>query len=307
MYSNIRMGTRNSPMAIAVAEYAKVLINRSNDSVLIDISSYTSDGDRITGSLADFGGKGTFVKDLEKRLLNNEIDCAIHALKDIPGDVQMHDALMLIAFLPREDARDALVLRSGISEERLLLDDGLIIGTSAPRRQAALARLYPKVTFQLSRGNVNTRIQKLDSGQYDALVLSGAGLERVGLGNRISRLFDKNEILPAIGQGILCLQIRKSDQERYSFLRSINNSWSENAAKAERTILFELKGNCHSAIAAHCSLNGDNIELCSTVFAAKHDDNISVVVSSEIKDCDFYGLGVRAAAALISKGANALL
>lgn len=306
--NKLRLGTRKSPMAAAVAEHARNLIQNSVAFIDVDIFHFVSDGDKIDGDLKNFGGKGTFIKDLEARLLRDEIDCAIHALKDIPGDVPMHDDLMLVAFLPREDARDALVLRKGITEEQLRMKNGAIIGTSAPRRQAAVRHLFPNASSLLVRGNVNTRMKKLDDGLFDALILSGAGLERVGFRQRISRYFEDTEILPAVGQGILCIQIKKINAEKLAFLTKINSKWSEQAATAEREILFSLKGNCHSAIAAHCKLKKDNsIVLTASVFDQNSSKSISTVITATDNTCDYRALGQEAAHKLINLGASSLL
>ncbi len=303
-----KLGTRQSPMAISVAQFAKKQIEKQQSHFKIDINTFVSEGDRITGDLKMFGGKGTFIKDLETRLLSKEIDCAIHALKDIPGDIPMHEDLCIIAFFEREDPRDAMILREGISENYLHEKEGCIIGTSAPRRQAQLKKLFPKAQCKLTRGNVNTRLKKLDNGDYDCLVLSAAGLVRIGFKDRINKFFSLKEMIPAVGQGILCLQIRKADISRLSFLKTVNNAWSENAAKAERAILHSLNGNCHSAIAAHCEqINNSTIQLSSAVFNCNTGDLVQSIIKEEFSPCDFYEMGIKSANELKIAGAVELL
>lgn len=307
-HPKLRLGTRRSPMAIAVAESAERLIKAVAPTIDVEICPHVSEGDRIKGDLKLFGGKGTFIKDLERRLLNGEIDCAIHALKDIPGDVAMHEDLMLVAFLPREDPRDALVLRNGLTENELYAQDLIKIGTSAPRRQAAAKRLFPNCIVELSRGNVNTRLNLLDAGAHDALILSGSGLGRVGFEHRVTRLFTQSEILPAVGQGILVIQIRREDFNRCSYLRAINNQDSENAAVAEREVLAQLRGNCHSAIAAHCStLEGGGHQLIASVFDSASDDLLTATMELPPGAHDFALLGAQVAKKLIEAGCEKYL
>ncbi|ANT54774.1 porphobilinogen deaminase [Mesorhizobium amorphae CCNWGS0123] len=295
-------------MAIVVAGTAERLIKAVEPRIEVEICPFVSEGDLIKGDLKLYGGKGTFIKDLERRLLANEIDCAIHALKDIPGDVQMHEELMLIAFLSREDPRDALVLRSGLSEEEFLAKQRVRIGTSAPRRRAAALRLFPDCAVELSRGNVNTRLKNLDSGLHDALILSGSGLDRVGFHSRIARLFSYDEVLPAAGQGILVLQIRREDLNRCSYLRIVNNEESENAAAAEREVLAQLNGNCHSAIAAHCwAVESGGHKLTAAVFDSATGNCLEAAMELPLNSKDFTELGAKVAEQLIKDGCRKFL
>ena len=239
LHQKLRIGTRASPMARAMAEKVKQTIGALASPPQLSILSFAAEGDRIQGSLQNYGGKGTFIKDLERRLLAGEVDCAVHSLKDIPGDLPPHPDLALVTFLEREDPRDAILCRAGVSEEDIRR--GGVIGSSAPRRAAALKKLYPAAEVKLCRGNVNSRLQKLDNGEYDAIVLSYAGLKRLNLEARASRVYGIDEILPAIGQGIVSIQIRKADIDIYSCLRQINDFKAETAAKVERAILFRLE------------------------------------------------------------------
>jgi hydroxymethylbilane synthase len=304
MHPPLRLGTRASAMAIVSAEHARSLILKQNPEIEIEIKTFLSEGCQTPGDLKDAGGKGLFIKDLERRLLAGEIDCAIHTLKDVPGDQPLHPDLVLIAFLEREDPRDALVLRDGVYEKDLV---NCVIGTSAPRRIAMLHHLYPGVRTTLMRGNADTRIKKLDAGACDAVVLSAAGLVRLGLERRISRHFDPSEMLPAVGQGILCIQVRKSDADRCTFLRAINDEWAETAATIERDVLYGLQGNCHSAIAAHCTTSNGRILLDALVL----DDTTGKVLKTSQQGSatvDIIAeLGQRAAADLLSQGARAML
>lgn len=306
--SRIRIGTRNSPMAIAFAEITKQALLAAAPDLTIDIGTYVSDGDRIAGSLAPYGGKGTFVKDLEQRLLSGEIDLAVHSLKDVPGDVPMHEDLAIGAYLKRHDPRDCLVLRGGVGEADLSRA-GARIGTSAPRRQAALRLLLPHASCELIRGNVNTRLRKLDEGQYDALVLAGSGLSRLGMESRISRYLSAEEMLPAIGQGIMCLQVRRADMGRMPALAKVNDAHASYCAAAEREILHILKGNCHSAIAGLCEMNGQTqvARLRAMVFDPAGGVVLAAEEEQSILQTKGAALGARVAASLLAQGAAGLL
>jgi hydroxymethylbilane synthase len=256
-------------MARAMAETVKNIILARAPSLDLSVLPFVAEGDRIKGSLQSFGGKGTFIKDLERRLLAGEIDCAVHSLKDIPGDLPPHDDLALISFLTREDPRDALVMRVGCNENDLRKEGG-VIGSSAPRREAALRTLYPRAQIKLCRGNVNSRLQKLDDGEYDAIVLSYAGLLRMNFEERANHIYSHEEILPAVGQGIITLQVRKADIEKCPYLKQISDSKAEIAARVERALLFRMQGNCHSAIAGHCSfLPEGKVQMCGIVYNPK--------------------------------------
>ena len=303
-HRSLKIGTRASPMARAMAGTVRNILLSSAPTMVIEILTFVAEGDRIQGSLQNHGGKGTFVKDLERRLLSGEVDCAVHSLKDIPGDLPSHEDLELISFLTREDPRDALILRAGVSESDL--DRGGVIGSSAPRREAALRKLYPPSEIKLCRGNVNSRLQKLDEGQYDGIVLSYAGLKRLDLDGRVSRIFNPDEMLPAVGQGIITIQVRKADIETCPYLQKISDSNAEIAAKVERAMLFRLQGNCHSAIAGHCSfVDPTHVHMCGMVYNQSTGDYLKASRDSEIS-LDVEKLGSLVADDLIAQGALGL-
>ncbi len=304
-HRQLRIGTRASPMARAMAATVRDVIMSVAPSIELEILTFVAEGDKITGSLQCHGGKGTFIKDLERRLLAHEIDCAVHSLKDIPGDVAPTEGLTLISFLPREDPRDALILRDGVTEDDLR--SGGVIGSSAPRRQAALKKLYPAAEIRLCRGNVNSRLKKLDEGQFDAVVLSYAGLLRLDLSSRVSRIFQPDEMLPAVGQGIMSLQVRKADAEKCPYLKQISDPKAEIAAAVERAMLFRLNGNCHSAIAGYCSfLSETRVQMCGIVYNPETGDFLKAVIQSELEP-NIENLGLRVADELIAQGAHALI
>ncbi len=304
-HRGLRIGSRASPMARAMAETVRGVIASVAPSMELSVLTFVAEGDRIQGSLREQGGKGAFIKDLERRLLAGEIDCAVHSLKDIPGDLPPHEDLALVTFFPREDPRDALILRAGVTEDDLRR--GGVIGSSAPRREAALRNLYPAVDIKLCRGNVNSRLQKLDNGQYDAIILSYAGLTRLGFAARASRIYSVDEVLPAVGQGIMSLQVRKADLDKCPYLKRINNPEAEIAARVERAMLFRLQGNCHSAIAGHCSVLPENkLHMCGMVYNAATGASLRASRQADLS-ADVEALGTRVADELITQGAYALM
>jgi hydroxymethylbilane synthase len=244
------IGTRASKMARQIAEHFKSLLEEAHPQCNVTIQEYLSQGCKTPGDLKALGGKGAFVKDLEQRLLDKEIDCAVHCLKDIPGDEPMHPDLELFCFLNREDPRDALIMRPGLSEPTP--DQKVVLATTSPRRQAILRKLYPAAEIIPLRGNVDTRLQKLHDGQFDGMVLSYAGLQRLKLEHHVTKIYDPQDMLPAIGQGVLVMQVRKEDAQRCHYLRSINSEMTEKIVQAERAMLMQLQGDCYSAIAGLC-------------------------------------------------------
>ena len=304
-HRQLRIGTRASPMARAMADTIRDIIISVAPSLNPEILAFVAEGDKIKGCLQSFGGKGTFIKDLERRLLAHEIDCAVHSLKDIPGDLPPHKDLTLISFLPREDPRDALILREGVSEVDLRV--GGVIGSSAPRRQAALKKLYTAAEVRLCRGNVNSRLKNLDEGKFDAIVLSYAGLKRLKFESRVARIFQPDEMLPAVGQGIMSLQVRKEDAEKCPYLKKISDPKAEIAASVERAMLFRLNGNCHSAIAGYCSFLSDTrVQMCGIVYNPETGDFLKSVIESDVA-ADIENLGTRVADDLIAQGARDLI
>lgn len=305
----VRLGTRNSPMAIAFAELVKRAMVAVCPHMSIVIETYTSDGDRIQGSLAPYGGKGMFIKDLEQRLLNGQIDLAVHALKDIPGDIPMHEDLKIGAYLPRHDVRDCLILRPGMRGEDLK-KSSMMIGTSAPRRQAIIRRWLPEARCRPIRGNINARLRKLDEGRFDALMLAVSGLKHLAMDERIDHYLSVDDVLPAIGQGIICLQMRRSDLERLSFLSRINDPDTACVAAVERQLLSRLKGNCHSAIAGLCELDHQQGEARFKAVVFEMDGPVTLVAKERMRlteGADPVLLGTLVADNLLAQGAARIL
>ncbi len=304
-HGSLRIGSRTSLMARTMAEAVRQHILAAAPSADPVVLAFASEGDKIKGSLQRHGGKGTFVKDLERRLLAGEIDCAVHSLKDIPGDLTPHPDLTLTSFFRRENPCDALVLRAGVTEEDL--KRGGRIGSSSPRRKAALQRLYPNATVDLCRGNADGRVGKLDAGDFDALILAASGLERVGLEQRIARIYTPEDMLPAIGQGIVVLQARRADVARCPYLQQLSDAHAESAARVERAMLFRLQGNCHSAIAGYCDfLRTGDLRMRGIVYHPETGAPLEAERSAPPSSC-LEDLGIQVAEDLFAQGARGLI
>ncbi|MDD7388598.1 MAG: hydroxymethylbilane synthase [Lachnospiraceae bacterium] len=250
----VNIGSRESKLAVVQSEMVKEYINSHNRDVEAKLVTMKTTGDIILDrSLDKVGGKGLFVKELDKALMDGRTCLSVHSLKDMPMEIS--EDLPLIAFSRREDPRDVLVLPEGSTE----IDFSRPVGCSSLRRMLQFKKLYPQAEFANVRGNVITRLAKLDSGQYSALILAAAGVKRLGLEHRISRYFDPEEMIPAAGQGILAVQGR-ADME-YDFLNGYNDPEGEMAALAERAFVKELNGGCTSPVAAHARIQNGTIYL----------------------------------------------
>ena len=301
-HKTVTIGTRSSNMAIAAAMRVKSLLNNAYPEIEIEIKTFTSDGDKFMGDLSAIGGKGAFVRNLDKKLLDGDISCAVHALKDIPGDVPCHEDLKNLAMMEREDPRDCLVMREGTSQ----VEPHHVLATSSPRRRAFLKKLYPENKVIPLRGNVNTRLRKLQEGEFDGMVLSYAGLMRLDLQHHATKIFSPSEFLPAIGQGVICLKVRKEDVKTCDYLRTLNNTQAEMAVRAEREMLWILKGDCHSAIAGYCTLSDTMMRLTGIVAAADGSRFLEAVAEQSL-DIAPEELGRKVAADLLAQGARELL
>ncbi|MCI6430615.1 MAG: hydroxymethylbilane synthase [Oliverpabstia sp.] len=250
----IRIGSRESRLAVIQSEMVMEYLKKECPDRDISLLTMKTTGDKILDRTLDkIGGKGLFVKELDKALLEKKSDLSVHSLKDVPMEVP--EELPLVAFSKREDPRDVLVLPRGSRE----IDFTKPIGCSSLRRILQLKELYPQAEFKSVRGNVQTRLNKLDSGEYSALILAAAGLKRLGLEERISRYFEPQEMIPAAGQGILAVQGRRG--EDYSYLERFADRDGTKAALAERAFVRYLDGGCSSPVAAHAIIHGDSIHL----------------------------------------------
>ena len=259
MSRKICVGSRESRLAVVQSEMVMAWIGQHHPEMELSLLTMKTTGDKILDRTLDkIGGKGLFVKELDKALLDKNTDISVHSLKDMP--MQIPEELPIVAFSTREDPRDVLVLPEGVTE----IDFSKPIGCSSKRRMLQLKEIYPEATFANSRGNVQTRLRKVDSGEYAATILAAAGLKRLGLEHRISRYFTTEEMIPAAGQGILAVQGRAG--EDYSFLDGYGDPASTAAALSERAFVTALDGGCTSPVAAHASIQGNQIFLHGLYF-----------------------------------------
>ena len=261
----LRIGSRESRLAVIQSRMVMEAIRMAESSAELELVTMKTTGDKILDKTLDkIGGKGLFVRELDQALRDGRADFTVHSLKDMPMEVP--EDLPLAAFSSREDPRDVLVLPECVAE----LDPTKPIGCSSRRRQLQLKKLFPQMDIQPVRGNVQTRLTKLEAGQFSALVLAAAGLKRLGLENRISRYFGVEEILPAAGQGILVVQTRKGMNT--DCLRLVHDEKTACCAKAERAFVRELNGGCSSPVAAHAVIEGNALTL--TGFYVSPDERI---------------------------------
>jgi hydroxymethylbilane synthase len=278
----LRIGSRGSPLALVQARQAQTALAKAcgiapDD---IEIKIIRTSGDKIQDrpneqSLADAGGKGLFTKEIEEALQSGAIDFAVHSSKDIPA--LLPGGLTLAAFLPREDPRDALV--SAKAKTLGELPGNARVGTSSPRRQALLKRARPDLRIVPLRGNVETRLRKIDAGEMDAAVLAVAGLKRLGLLSAIASALDVDEFLPAAGQGAIAIQTRADDAKAIALAAAVDDPDTHTALAAERAFLAALGGSCRTPIAGHARLDGETLNFRGLV--AKTDGSDAIEVSRQ--------------------------
>lgn len=274
MQSVIRIGSRDSILAVRQAELIRDRISQQHPELDIRIITMKTTGDKILDkSLAAIGGKGLFVKELDRALLDGRIDIAVHSLKDVP--MELNPDLPLLAFGKREDPRDVMIYRQGLSE----LPENAVIGTSSRRRELQLKKLCPAYTFRGIRGNVQTRMRKLEEEGYDGTLLAAAGLKRLGMEHVIGQYFSVDEIIPAAGQGILAVQGRRG--EDYSWLACVDDPESRAAAAAERAFIRTVGGGCTSPSAAHAQVSGNEVKLTGLYY---NEDSREYSVDSVISE-----------------------
>ena len=266
MSKKIKIGSRASKLALLYAQKAKDTIIQnsglSNDDIII--KKISTKGDQVKDArLSEIGGKGLFSSNIEKELQEKIIDIAVHALKDLPAIET--DGLITDTFLKRNDPQEILISKDKKTLKELDLKS--VIGTSSFRREFQIKKIRPDINCKLIRGNVDTRIKKLKEGQYDAIILSLAGIKYLHLENEISEIFSIKEMIPSVGQGIIALQCRKNDNEMISLLQKINHEETYKRAHTERNILKILEGDCETAIGAHSVIEGNNIIIEAELFS----------------------------------------
>ena len=298
----LRIATRKSQLALWQAEHVAALLRRAHPEISVELLPMSTKGDRILDrSLAAIGGKGLFIKELETALEDRRADLAVHSMKDVPGDLP--SGLMIAAVLPRADARDALITRGASRLEDLPI--GARLGTSSLRRQAQLLAARPDLRIEGLRGNVNTRLQRLDDGELDAIVLACAGLMRLGLESRIAAHLDPEISLPAVGQGVIGIECRTEDSAARESLRALNDADTRIAVDAERAFAHKLGGSCQSPIAAHAQVDGESVSLVGLVAEPDGSRVLRHTISGSAANARL--LGEQLAERVIAAGAGALL
>ena len=266
MRKKIIIGSRGSKLALLYAQKAKDKIIENSDLGNEDIliKSITTKGDEVQDiRLSELGGKGLFSSNIEKELLLKNIDIAVHALKDMPANETK--GLTTDSFLERNDPREILITKN--KKKLKDLDQKSIVGTSSYRREFQIKKIRQDLNCKLIRGNVDTRIRKLNEGMYDAIILSYAGIKFLKFENEISEIFSAEEIIPSAGQGVIALQCRENDDETISILNKINHEETHKRAHLERNILKVLEGDCETAIGAHSVVDGDKITVEAELFS----------------------------------------
>ncbi len=273
MQSVIKIGSRESRLAVKQAEIIRDQIISCDPDISVEIITMKTTGDKILDkSLEKIGGKGLFVKELDRALMDGRIDIAVHSLKDMP--MEENPELPILAYGKREDPRDAILYRSGLEA----LPEQAVIGTSSRRRMLQMERLYPGCTFRGIRGNVQTRMQKLETEGYDGTLLAAAGLKRLGMEQVIGRYLSLDEMIPAAGQGILAVQGRKGDVHRW--IDSIDVWESRAAALAERQFIRVTGGDCTSPCAAHAQVSGNELKLTGLYYNEDAEEySVDVIVA----------------------------
>ena len=298
----IRIATRKSALALWQAEYVKARLEQAHPGILVTLVPMVSRGDKLLDSpLSKIGGKGLFVKELETALLENEADIAVHSMKDVPMDFP--EGLGLFCICEREDPRDAFVSNTFSS-----LDDlphGSVVGTSSLRRQAQLLTRRPDLEIRFLRGNVNTRLAKLDAGEYDAIILAAAGLIRLGFEDRITSAISIDDSLPAGGQGAVGIECRSADTQIHALLSPLHHADTAVRVTAERALNKHLNGGCQVPIACYAVLEGEQIWLRGLV--GEPSGGVLLSADARAPRTSAAELGVQVAEALLAQGAGDIL
>jgi hydroxymethylbilane synthase len=300
----LTIATRESALALWQAEHVRGQLASRYHGTTVELLGVTTQGDRIVDRpLATIGGKGLFIKELETALREGRADLAVHSLKDVPMDVP--DGFVLAAISAREDPRDALV--SNRYESIAAMPPGSLVGTSSLRREAQLRERHPALRIEGLRGNVHTRLRKLDEGRYDAIILAAAGLKRLGLTTRIRALIEADESLPAPGQGALAIECRADRLDVQGALAPLADRATTLATTAERAFSRALGGSCQTPLAAYAEWEGDRLWLRGLVASRSGEDVMRGDVESAVTDVDeARALGVALGDQFLARGANRL-
>lgn len=301
----VRIGTRKSNLAMVQTHWVRDELQKHFPDYQFEIEAMSTQGDKILDvALSKIGDKGLFTKELELGLLNQEVDLAVHSLKDLP--TQLPEGLMLGCVSTRENPADALVLNAKYQGYTIqTLPEGAVVGTSSLRRLAQLRYHYPYLEFKDVRGNLNTRLKKLDAGDYDALVLAVAGLQRLGMGDRVSQAIPSAVSLHAVGQGALGIECREGDTRILDLLKAIEDPDTRDRTLAERSFLRELEGGCQVPIGVNSNIEGNQLTLTGMVASLDGQQLLKDTITSDRAEYDKIGYDL--AQMLREKGAQAIL
>jgi hydroxymethylbilane synthase len=298
----IRIATRRSPLALWQAEHVAARLTAASPGLAVRLLPMVTEGDRIVDrALAGAGGKGLFIKELEVAILAGQADLAVHSMKDVPAELPK--GMVIGAVLERADPRDAFVSNRHASLGALT--NGACVGTSSLRRQCQLRRMRPDLEIATLRGNVGTRLRRLDTGEFDAIILAAAGLERLGLGGRIREHLPPQHMLPAVGQGVIGIECQAGDAHVRSLLALLEHAATRRCLEAERALSARLGGSCQSPIAGYAELAGNVIELRGLVGSPDGNTLFADRIAGAAGDAG--KLGTALAERLLAAGAAALL
>ncbi|GJD20520.1 porphobilinogen deaminase [Rivularia sp. IAM M-261] len=301
----IRIGSRKSQLALVQTYWVQEQLQKSFPEIKFEVHTMATQGDKILDvALAKIGDKGLFTKELELGMINQEIDFAVHSLKDLP--TRLPEGLALAAITERENPADALVVHEKYKDKQIdTLPQGAVVGSSSLRRLAQLRHHFPHLEFKDVRGNLNTRLAKLDAGEYDALILAVAGLERLGMGDRVHQVLPKEISLHAVGQGALGIECRADDTDLISMLKAIEHPQTRDRCLAERTFLRDLEGGCQVPIGVNTEITGNTLTLSGIVASVDGTRFVKDSVSGACEDAE--KLGTQLADLLRSQGAQPIL
>ncbi|MFZ1081324.1 MAG: hydroxymethylbilane synthase [Candidatus Kryptoniota bacterium] len=296
----IRIGTRGSRLALYQTNLVAEFLQKNHSKIEVEVLTIKTTGDKILDSpLSKIGDKGLFTKEIEKAIFENEIDCAVHSLKDLPTELPA--GLKIIAFGAREDVRDVLIAQDGL--KLLELPKGATVATGSLRRRSQLLHLRSDLNLVDIRGNLNTRLRKLEEEGYAGILLAFAGVKRLGMADKITEILEPETMLPAVGQGIIAVEAREDDKEMNQLLEGFNNSDSETAALAERTFLWRLEGGCQVPIGVYTSIKEKKL----TGMVASLDGENLIKDSVQFDKNEPVKCGTTLAEKLLSLGADKIL
>jgi hydroxymethylbilane synthase len=298
----LRIATRESRLALWQAEHVAARLREVHAELEVVLVPMTTQGDRILDrSLAAIGGKGLFIKELELAMAEGQADIAVHSMKDVPGELP--PGMTLASMLSRADPRDAFVCLHHQDFEALPL--GARVGTASQRRQCQLKSRRPDLELVTLRGNVETRLRRLEEGRYDAIILAAAGLQRLGLEDRITHCFSVEHSVPAVGQGIIGIECRDDDARSIELVRALNDAAAWQTCTAERAFALRLQGSCQSPIAGFAQIDGSTLLLRGVIGAPDGREMYRDAISGALEDAA--RLGTELAERMLAAGAGALL